>query len=235
MCGRFNQHDVLKRNQNFEKKLSRWSKQKKANITPGMLAMVITEHDIVEAEFGFRPKWDEKKLFINARIEGSRENPENLNDGWVIGLDKTMSFKDAFTNNRCIIPVNSFIEGPEKEKLSKPFLIKPRNDDELLYLAGIHTEYTNNQGITENCFAIVTTPPHPTCKEIGHHRTPLIISEINIPGWLNNAAQNYKEVALKDSKNLCELEAYPLDPLLVKSGKLHDEYILTNYQNQKLF
>lgn len=225
MCGRINQQDVLKKKDaQYDQKLTRLHRQKRVNVTPGMLAMIITQNGVDEAEFGFRPEWDNSKMLINARLEGNA-NSSNEPDGWQVGINQTPSFKNAFNQHRCIIPVNSFIEGPEKEKLSKPYLIKSVND-ELLYLGGLYTTYKNKSGLIEKCFAIITTPPNPTCLKIGHHRSPYFLIESEFDTWLNPSTQNIANFTLESSRKTINLEAYPLDPNLVKSGKLHEEYIL---------
>lgn len=227
MCGRFNQPNInlSKHDKNHLARLNRWKNRPKVNVGIGMLAAIETIDGITEAEFGFHPSWDTSKLFFNARVEG-KGNESNSHDGWDVGVDTMNSFKSSFKSKRCIIPVNSFIEGPEKEKLSKPFLISNGNGNEM-YLGGIHTTYTNKVGEEENCFAILTTPAVPICKKIGHHRSPFMLYEDLFDMWLNPQTDIGEIKAfIKAGYYDPEMVAYPLSPELVKSGRLHEEEIL---------
>lgn len=227
MCGRFNQQqpDEKFANKGYKYHLGLKLPKLVANIAPGMEAIIITSgFEMQYAEFGFRPVWDIRKMFINARAEG-KGNEQNLPE-YVIGIDQMASFKKALQNNRCIIPVTSFIEGPEKEKLSKPFLIQ-FGDKKTIHLAGIYNSYVNNDGEEKLSFAIITTPANPICKEIGHHRSPAILHEDLLEFWL-------QEDLTQDDINSClqniyfepDMEAIPLDAAKIKSGKLHEENIL---------
>ena len=220
MCGRFNQHNISYGGPDgrFEAKLTRINRKNAANISAGMHAVILTNEGYQEAEFGFRPSWDPKKLFINATIEGKAE-PGN------IGIDKMPTFAKAYKERRCILPVNSFIEGPEKEKLSRPFNIVPASG--LLFLAAIKNTYTKTSGETEDCFAILTQPAIPICAAIGHHRSPVMLYEDIFEMWLDSSTPlDELSSFLKMGYYNLDLKAEPLDPNLIKSGKLHEEEIL---------
>lgn len=232
MCGRINQTDLQMHldfggpDGKWEAKLTRSERKKKrANISAGMLADVITPEGWLEAEFGFRPVWDPKKLFINARAEG-KGNEANNPIGWEVGIDSMASFRKAFKQSRIVIPVDSFIEGPEKEKLSKPFMIV-REDRKPFYLGAVATEYTKADGSPALSFAIITTPANAICSKIGHHRSPLMLREDTLKDWLN-ADQDPAWVRSIITSGYDEpgLVAFPLNPDLIKSGKLHEEEVL---------
>ena len=228
MCGRFNQGEdqlniEFKLGPRFEKKksISRITEKKfQANISAGMLAGILTAEGLVEAEFGYRPIYDPKKLFINARVEG-KGNETNLSEGWRVGINSSPAFKKAFSSYRCIIPVESYIEGPEKEKLSKPFAIQAP-DKHTLFLGGIYNTYTKQDGSTELSFAILTTPANPICSLIGHHRSPMMLFDDVLELWLDPDTDP-AEINLMIEAFYYEpdMVAVPLNPDLVKSGKLH--------------
>ncbi len=227
MCGRFNQYSIVEGGPSpaDDAKLSRFRKQEKANISPGMFALIIKQELTEEAEFGFRPVWDIKKLFINARAEGSA-NDTNQTDNWNIGIDTMPTFKQAFKTQRCIIPVNSFIEGPEKEKLSKPYEIKPIENKEL-YLGGIYSYYVNPAGEKTCCFAIVTTPAFVICRAIGHHRSPLLLHPEHIQIWLNPQTHpDELKTMIKLNTQQQDLKAIPLHAERIKSGRNHEPEVL---------
>ena len=81
------------------------------NVGPGMEAPIITceqPQQLQLSRFGFVPNWDTKKLILNARDDK---------------LLSSNSWKRALIFKRCIVLADCFYEGPEKEKLSKPFVV----------------------------------------------------------------------------------------------------------------
>lgn len=232
MCGRFNQHKINLGGPDgkYESKLTRKLRnQKRANISAGMVAEIITNEGLQASEFGFRPGYDPSKLFINARVEG-KNNPMNLKQGWDVGITKVNTFVKSYFQGRCIIPVNSFIEGPEKEKLSKPYLIKCE-DDRVFYLAGIHRTYIDKEGDEVSCFAILTQPAIPVCEEIGHHRSPVLLYEdcfdiLTDPQIPIDQINEFLKAGYYEP----DMESHPLNPALIKSGKLHDPEILAEFR-----
>lgn len=161
------------------------------NIWAGMLAGVVVSQDkqrdrYQPAVFGFTPFWAKKKFYlINARAEG-KGNPENdPNYREKPGIFAMQSFRHAIRNKRCVIPVDYFIEGTEKERLEKPYMIR-RKDGEPFFLGGIWDDWSNAAtGEFLRSFAIVTTAATPLMQKIPHHRSPVIIPEEYIGEWLN--------------------------------------------------
>ncbi len=227
MCGRFNQDSITYNGAFSDRHLTaqKFNKAQAANLSPGMLAVALGAEGYLMAEFGFRPVWDIKKLFINARAEG-RGNELNNKEGWEIGIHQMPAYKHAFLHARLAIPVNSFIEGPEKEKLSKPFLIHPEQSN-TFYLGAIASTYTNTLGIVCVSFAIITTPAFAICAAIGHHRTPLVIPEEDLEIWLKpNTTTEQLFGILKSNNNRVGFCATPLDAALIKSGRFHEPQVL---------
>jgi len=227
MCGRFNQDSITFNGAFADRHLSaeQFNKANAANLTPGMLAIALSAEGYILAEFGFRPVWDIKKLFINARAEG-RENEANNWDGWEVGIHLMPTYKHAFMHKRLAIPVNSFIEGPEKEKLSKPFLIH-KESMATFYLGAIASAYTNALGKICISFAIITTPAFEMCAAIGHHRAPVIVPDAVLDDWLNaNTTFETLVQLLESNRHQADFCATPLHATLVKSGKLHEPDVL---------
>lgn len=229
MCGRFNSiADPYERNPRAAvRKELRLQQQNMLfnNIAPGMLANIITAEGYDIGEFGFRPSWDIKKMFINARAEG-KGNESNQIEGWEVGIHLMPAFKKAFAEKRCAIPVASFIEGPADEKLSKPYMIL-EEDEFLFYLGGIYRNYITEAGEERISFAIITTPATPICRAIGHHRSPLILSEDHVSWWCDPET-DHDELAehLINNVHQTGFKAVPLNPTVVKSGRIHDESVL---------
>ncbi len=191
MCGRYN---VTKKLETIEKELSIEILQRElfesfVNIAPGNRAAVLTYPQTQQTkafQFGLTPFWAKKKMYVfNARAEGD-DNPENRMDyHGNKGILKKPMFRKPIRSQRCLIIADSFIEGPTKEKLDKPFLIF-RNDFSTFTLGGIWDEWVDTEtGEILHSFAIITTAANSITHAVGHHRAPLIIAAENREAWLN--------------------------------------------------
>lgn len=183
MCGRVNQDEKAFRSE------QRWHHlanklERQFNIGIGMKALVYHKLDGREnyecLKFGFNAGG---RLNFNARIEGFHNKTNQLDYTGPIGLASNPNYKHLVNYNRCIIPVSSFIEGPEIEKLSKPFDIR-HPEAKIIGLGGIVglDEKTGDLG-----FSIITTWPNNKIKTIvGHHRCPFIMFDTaDFDDWLD--------------------------------------------------
>lgn len=194
------------------------------NVCPGQLAPIICSDDIGTLNFGvfgFSPYWSEKRLYvINSRAEGDK-NPENdiLYHGRKGILDKPM-FRTAIKSTRCLIPVDAFIEGPEKEKLSKPYVVYMIDKNRPFALAGLYSDWTNKEtGEVFRTFSIITAAATPLMQLIGHHRSPVILDPEDASTWLNNSSTVDDVVrCLHPYHNDGALNAYPISPAIKKPG-----------------
>lgn len=161
------------------------------NIWTGMNALVITNQlpDFLQnMQFGYSPTWAKKQMYLfNARTEGDENTSNNANYQGDMGIFEKPSFKDAIIHNRCIVPMDYFVEGPENIGLKKPFLFK-RFDNEPFVVAGIWSSVQINS-ITLLSFAILTTAAAKIVQQIGHHRSPLVLKNDSIDEWLDQKTQ----------------------------------------------
>jgi putative SOS response-associated peptidase YedK len=218
MCGRFNQS---RERTKVVTTLSTDFIVEENNIGPGMRAVIYTSDGIVEGVFGFRPAWDPKKLFLNARAEG-KGNEHNLAIGWSPGLHTMPSFRDSFKQRRCVVPVTGFIEGPEKERLKKPYLFA-KADGDIFYLAGIWSPWVDTgTGEELASFAIITTPANVLTGHISHHRSPMMLPHAQVNTWVSNqTAQQLLLNMMAGGYVEPGIQITPLKPELVTSGRLH--------------
>lgn len=198
------------------------------NIWIGMQAYVITDKEpqhYQQMVFGLTPNWSQKKMYLfNARVEGKlneHNDPKYANE---MGIFAMPSFRNAIQNRRCIIPVDYFIEGPEKEKLSKPFLIR-RKDKEATILAGIWEEWADKStGEIIKTYAILTTAAANLLQTIQHHRSPLILNDDEIDTWLNPNANAADLKKIMYPHDFSEAEALPIDPII--KSKVNDPEVI---------
>ena len=85
-------------------------------------------------------------------------------------------FKKLIAESRLLIPCSHFFEWSKSETKKKiPYCFKIKEDDELMFFAGI---FERNQ------FSIITREATAINKEI-HHRQPIIINKSKINDYLN--------------------------------------------------
>ena len=159
------------------------------NVAPGDLAYVVTNDKPTELQtfqFGLTPSWAKKPMYlINARAEGDL-NPQNqMEYSGEMGIVRKPSFRTAIRSQRCLVIANAFYEGPAKEKLSKPYLIR-RNDEEVFSFAGIWDTWVNDKtGEISNTFSVITTVANEATEKIGHPRSPVILNKKDEKRWLD--------------------------------------------------
>ena len=109
--------------------------------------------------WGFRTA---KSLVINARAETVREKP---------------LFRNAITQNRCVIPSSGFYEWDAAKRKYRFTL--PGNST--LYMAGIFSDF---EGVP--CFCILTTAANASMESI-HDRMPLVLHQKIVSDWLHDS------------------------------------------------
>ena len=157
-------------------------------------------------KFGFTPFWAKKQFYtFNARSEGDQNKENDPSYKGSMGIIQKPMFRHAIRSQRCLVIVDAFIEGPQKEKLSKPYLIYMRDKVRPFALAGIWDSWTNkNTGEVISSFAIITTTANELLQKIGHHRSPVILSKEDEESWLS-------DLPLSDITSL--LKPYPSDKM----------------------
>lgn len=189
------------------------------NISPGKYAPVITNenpHEIQLYRFGLTPFWASKpNLFINARTEGDGNQENDPRYTGAKGIISKPAFRKPIRSQRCLIPADAFIEGPEKEKLDKPYVVYLRNKVRPFAFAGIWDQWTNpDSGEIISSFAIITTVANSLLQKIPHHRSPVILRRGDEKRWISN------DLSLSDVTGLLVpypgelMNAYPVAPTI---------------------
>ncbi len=118
--------------------------------------------------WGF-PKWQGSGVMINARSETAAEKP---------------MFATSLRQRRCIVPTNGFYEwnqhvsGRQKPK----FLIR-KEDDRMLYLAGLYASFAEANGAPYEAFVILTVDANSSVSSL-HDRMPLVVERKYCTQWL---------------------------------------------------
>lgn len=195
------------------------------NISIGNYGPVITNQDPNQLQlfqFGLTPFWAKKPTyFFNARSEGDYNKENDIHYSGSMGIIQKPAFRHAIRQKRCLIVVDAFIEGSKKDRLNKPYLIYMREAQRPFALAGIWDNWTNKEtGEIIHSFAIITTVANDLLQKIGHHRSPVILSQEHESEWLS-------DIPLSEVTSLLrpypaeELNAYPISPE-IKNPKSKD-------------
>lgn len=219
MCGRITQEQQAIERQ-FRKEFKDSIKQRKQfNIGIGEFAMVVDHTgEWKQMKFGFNRGG---RLNFNGRAEGFHNKNNELHYSGKLGIQSNPNYSDIFMNNRCLIPVTSFLEGPEKERLSKPFKISLNYVDAFM-LAGVigRDEKTGDDG-----FSILTCWPNEAINEIiGHHRSPVIIEDPDFyQTWLDINTELHEVLGFLHPVDSVDLDILEISPKY-KSAKYTEPY-----------
>lgn len=170
MCGRYSldkeMDDIIIRYKAVNK-TGEYSPREEVFPTDHALAVIeLNEREIRSLKWGFPTSFSKRPL-INARSET---------------IDKKDTFKDAFLNRRCIIPVDSYYEWEEVngKKIKRRISL---GDSFIFSLAGIYNICT--WGLEKHLsFVIITTAANEKIANI-HDRMPSILRKEDEKIWLN--------------------------------------------------
>jgi putative SOS response-associated peptidase YedK len=254
MCGRYVNVSKIKA---IEKRFNAQMKQPElyrvnTNISVGELAPVITQDkpgDIQFLKFGFTPAWAKKEYYMfNARSEGDHNKDNNPTYSGPKGILQKPMFRQSIRSKRCLVLADAFIEGPQKEKLSKPFLVYMKDGKRPFAMAGIYDNWVNQEtGEITSSFAVITTTANELLQRVGHHRSPVILEKGEETEWLNSTTPLGEVTSLLKPYPDELLNAYPISTdiknpransleLLQPTGeRIFTEYDYEIYSDIKLF
>lgn len=217
MCGRYVSVTKVKA---IEKRFNVKAEQPElftpnTNVSHGNWAPVITDAAPGELrffQFGFTPSWGKKQYYIvNARAEGDHNTGNDPSYSGAMGIVNKPMFRSAIRKQRCLIPVDAFIEGPEKERLNRPHVVYRTDGERPFALAGIWDAWTDPEtGEIIPSFAIITAPSNRTTAAIGHHRSPVILERDEERAWIDRDLPLPEVLGLLHPFPGNRLNAYPI-------------------------
>lgn len=186
------------------------------NISIGDYAPVIANDrpdEVQLFQFGLTPFWAKKPMyFFNARSEGDHNKEDDPRYTGAMGIINKPAFRHSIRKKRCIIIADAFIEGPKKERLNKPYLVYLKDGKRPFALAGIWDAWIQKEtGEEIRSFSIITTVANQLIQKIGHHRSPVILSEEDEQKWLSDIPLN-EVTDLLHPFPPDEMNAYPISP-----------------------
>jgi putative SOS response-associated peptidase YedK len=175
------------------------------NGAPTQNFAVVTQRNnrrIEKLRWGLIPFWAKEKSIgnrlINARAETVPSKP---------------SFRNAFKQRRCVVPVNGFFEWQKTDDGKIPHYISAAKGD-LLAFAGLYEQWRDPQqdedAATVNTFTIITTAANDFMTPL-HDRMPLILNNSEIDVWLQaDSSKQDLEVLLNHTIDNEILQAWPV-------------------------
>jgi putative SOS response-associated peptidase YedK len=160
-------------------------------------------------KWGLIPSWTRSQ-------EAAREIRSKTFNARSESIAEKSSFSGSFRSKRCIIPVRGFFEWQHAGKDKIPWYVY-RSDNDILTLAGLFDEWTDNStGELNSTFSIITTTANEMMAEIHNSakRMPALLESDSFSRWLNPAAgaDELKDL-LKPSANDI-LKAHTIGPLV---------------------
>jgi putative SOS response-associated peptidase YedK len=194
MCGRYTTVSRIEAVENrFEARVEKPGLyMPNPNVSPGERAPVISQDrpDAIQFfRFGMTPFWAKKRLYlINARREGDHNKENDPKYTGASGIVKKPAFRKPIRSQRCLVLADGFIEGPQKEKLSKPYFVHMQKGEKLFSMAGIWDHWADSAtGEIVYSFSIITRSATSLMERIGHHRSPVIIPKELERNWLSSS------------------------------------------------
>ena len=155
---------------------------KQYNIAPTLnIAIYTNTHLYTYAHFGLIPSWAASRasMQINARSESVFEKS---------------SFKEAYRQRRCLIPLNGYYEWTKdaETKKSRPHFIVSATGDYFVFAGIYESWYDNVLNETILTCALLTTEPNNKIAEL-HDRMPVVLEVDQWELWLDPRS-SYKEL-----------------------------------------
>ncbi|MFB6257915.1 MAG: SOS response-associated peptidase [Flavobacteriales bacterium] len=216
MCGRFGQLDKDSLAEAYHVDASTVDAfDPNYNTDVGSYALIVRNDkpgELQYAVFGLTPFWaDKPKYVFNARAEGDFNKANDPAYNGEKGLFKKPFFRHL-KRKRCILPVHYFLEGPEKERLKKPYIVE-RKDQKPFALGGLWDEWTDkDSGEILPSFTIITTPNNELLGRVGHHRSPLLIPDDQVSDWLDPERDRASTEAFLQPFSPDGFHAFRVDP-----------------------
>lgn len=175
MCGRYyvdSEDQILEMREIIEEINRKYSgtealaQMKTGEIFPTNIAPVINVQGAELMAWGF-PMHGKSQAIINARQETALERP---------------MFAKSVRERRIVVPTTGFYEWSHEGKKSVDKYLFKRPDEDMLYLAGIYTEYHLPTDVSAY-YAILTTESNKSISDI-HNRMPVHLSANERNLWI---------------------------------------------------
>jgi len=138
----------------------------------------------VETRWGIQPQWA-KRILINAQAESAHEK---------------RTFKTAFAQSRCLVPVTGWYEWRKESSAKTKYLFTQQNEQPL-FMGGLVF-----QGEQHPELVTFTIAPNEKCAAY-HHRMPLFVLPEQIDYWFNSSVQELQPLLAPVDSELIKVQA----------------------------
>ena len=125
-------------------------------------------------------------------------------------LTERPAFRAAFTQGRCLVPVNGFYEWRKESGTATPLWVH-RTDERPFALAGIY-----NAG-PEAAACVITCAPNSLMETI-HHRMPVVLADDEYDAWLDSETVPETLQDLLAPREWPDLTARPVSSAVNRAG-----------------
>jgi putative SOS response-associated peptidase YedK len=149
------------------------------NMCPTQTGLILAVH---QGTLGFKPmRWGLVPSWAKSVKDADTYSMINAKSE---EITEKKSFKSAFYQRRCIVPVSGFYEWKREGKRKLPFAISLKNDP-IMSLAGIWEEWTcKESGEKVLSYSVLTTAANTLMSPI-HSRMPVILNRDQERDWLD--------------------------------------------------
>lgn len=129
-----------------------------------LLPVVVSDKQLALAKWGLDEPWA-KRPIINSRLET---------------VDEKKTTRQAFQNQRCIIPATAFFEWDQykvRHRFSSP-------EEPIQSIAGVYKHYQSKEGGTYLGFSLLTMDANPQMAPV-HDRMPVVLDKQQIRPYLD--------------------------------------------------
>ncbi|MEP1472774.1 MAG: SOS response-associated peptidase [Halieaceae bacterium] len=175
MCGRFNVIDNPGLQQLLQDLGVDIGLPSRVNVAPtetvGLVRGGESGMQLDAARWWLTPSWapavDQKYSMFNARSET---------------LATSRAFRTPFKRQRGVVPISSFIEWRTEDGVKQPWLIS--NENQALAVAALWDVWTGDGSELLSCTLVTTAAA--TALEPWHNRMPVLLTNEEMPRWLDN-------------------------------------------------
>ena len=169
-------------------------------------ALPVIKHDRIELnEWGLIPFW------VKDAEAAKKLKAQTLNAVGETLFDKP-AYRDCMMKQRCLIPVDGFIEWRDLNKAKYPHYITVKSN-EIFSLGGIYSTWTDKStGEIKTSFAVITTPANPMMQKIHNlkQRMPLIIAQTDESKWIDRDLSKNEIQSLIKPYDESDMQAYTI-------------------------
>lgn len=157
-------------------------------------------------QFSLIPSWS-KEPRLKFSTYNARLTTFDVKQQKEIPIFEKPTWRNAFLNRRCLVPITEFIEPAYRGRLAGHMIRFFQDERTTLMAAGIWEEWASPKtGEIIDSFAILTNEPDPFIKELGHDRMPVFLNISSLDTWIETGRKDPKELLHFLFENMASLK-----------------------------